>query len=141
MMALISTVNNGAASIAAKSNLAFCAMAAPAVRGLTEPSAELLQSFTKETLADTICLLAFDRTIKLFLLKESLKKSHGRLDSLVIKCFAAHNKLLAVALVVQHIVPLKCKLVGGFQDVSYQKELGNVEHLFEMVQMHVWQGK
>ena len=61
-MVPISAVNNVVASVAAKSNLAFGALAATTVRGLAEPSAELLRSFAKETLADTVRLLAFDRT-------------------------------------------------------------------------------
>jgi hypothetical protein len=61
-MAPISAVGNVAASIVTKSNLAFGALAVPAVGGLAEPSAELLRSFAKETLADTIRLLAFNCT-------------------------------------------------------------------------------
>ena len=61
-MAPMSVVNNVVALIVAKSNLAFKALAAPAVRGLVEPSVELLRSLTKETLADMVRLLAFDRT-------------------------------------------------------------------------------
>ena len=61
-MAPIFVVNNVVASIVTKSNLAFGALAAPAVGGLVEPSAELLRSFAKETRADTVRLLAFDRT-------------------------------------------------------------------------------
>jgi hypothetical protein len=61
-MAPISAVDNVVASIVVKSNLTFGALAAPAVGGLAEPSAELLRSFAKETLADTVRLLAFDRT-------------------------------------------------------------------------------
>ena len=62
-MAPISAVdNNAVAPLVAKSNLAFGALAAPAAGGLTEPSVELLQRFTKETLADTVRLLAFDQT-------------------------------------------------------------------------------
>ena len=64
-MALISAVNDVVASIIAKSNLAFGALAVPAIEGLAEPSVELLQSFAKETLADTVRLLAFDRTYSL----------------------------------------------------------------------------
>jgi len=60
-MAPISTVDNVAASIVAKSNLAFGTLAAPAVGGLAELSAELLRNFPKETLAAMIRLLAFDR--------------------------------------------------------------------------------
>ncbi len=61
-MAPISAVNDVVASIVAKSNLAFGALAAPAVRGLAEPFVELLRSFAKETLAETARLLAFDHT-------------------------------------------------------------------------------
>jgi hypothetical protein len=61
-MALISAVDSVVALIVAKSNLAFGTLAAPAVGGLVEPSTELLRSFAKETLADTICLLVFNRT-------------------------------------------------------------------------------
>ena len=61
-MAPISVVENVVASIVATSNLDSGSLAAPAVRGLAEPSAELLQSFTKETLVDTVRLLAFDCT-------------------------------------------------------------------------------
>jgi hypothetical protein len=61
-MAPISAVNNVVASIIAKSNLAFGALAVPAIGGLAEPSAELLRSFAKEALADTVRLLAFDCT-------------------------------------------------------------------------------
>ena len=61
-MAPISVVDNVVALIVAKSNLAFGALAAPAVGGLAEPSAELLRSFAKETLADTVRLLAFNCT-------------------------------------------------------------------------------
>jgi hypothetical protein len=58
----MSAVDNVVASIVTKSNLAFGALAALAVGGLTEPSMELLQSLAKETLADTVRLLAFDCT-------------------------------------------------------------------------------
>jgi hypothetical protein len=61
-MALISAVDNVVALIVAKSSLSFGTLATPAVRGLAEPSAELLRSFVKETLADMVRLLAFDRT-------------------------------------------------------------------------------
>jgi len=61
-MAPISAVDDVVASIVAKSNLAFGTLAAPAVGGLAKPSAELLRSFPKETLAATVRLLAFDRT-------------------------------------------------------------------------------
>ena len=61
-MAPISAVDNVVELIIAKSNLAFGALAAPAVGGLAKPSAELLQSFAKETLADTVRLLAFNHT-------------------------------------------------------------------------------
>ena len=61
-MAPMSAVNDVVALIVAKSNLAFGALAAPAIGGLAEPSVELLRSLAKETLADTVCLLAFDRT-------------------------------------------------------------------------------
>ncbi len=74
-MAPILTVNVVAVSIVMKSNLVSGAMATPAIGGLAEPSVELLRSFAKERLADTIRLLAFDRTIKLFLLEESPKKA------------------------------------------------------------------
>ena len=86
-MAPISLVDNVAASIAAKSNLASGALVAPAVGGLTDPSTEFLQSFAKETLVDTIRLLAFDCTVELFLLKESLKKGCDGLDGLVVERF------------------------------------------------------
>ena len=61
-MAPISAVDNVVALIIAKSNLAFGALAAPAVGGLAESSAEHLRSFAKEALADTVRLLAFDCT-------------------------------------------------------------------------------
>jgi hypothetical protein len=61
-MAPMSAVNDVVASIVAKSNFVFGALAAPAVGGLAEPSLELLRSLAKETLADTVRLLAFDRT-------------------------------------------------------------------------------
>ena len=61
-MAPISAVDDVVASIVAKSSLAFGTLAAPAVGGLAEPSAELLRSLPKETLAATVRLLAFDRT-------------------------------------------------------------------------------
>ena len=61
-MAPISAVDNVMVSIVAKSDLAFGALAVPAVGGHAEPTAELLRSFAKETLADSIRLLAFDRT-------------------------------------------------------------------------------
>jgi len=58
-MAPISAVDDVVVLIVAKSNLAFGMLAAPAIGGLAEPSAELLRSFAKETLVDTVCLLAF----------------------------------------------------------------------------------
>ncbi len=61
-MAPMSAVDDVVVSIIAKSNLAFGALAAPAVGGLAEPSVELLRSLTKETLADMVRLLAFDCT-------------------------------------------------------------------------------
>ena len=61
-MAPMSAVDNVVVSIVVKSNLPVGALAVPAVGGLAEPSAELLRSFTKETLADTVRLLAFDCT-------------------------------------------------------------------------------
>ena len=61
-MASMSAVDNIVALIVAKSNLAFGALAAPAIRGLAEPSVELLRSFAKETLSDTVRLLVFNRT-------------------------------------------------------------------------------
>jgi hypothetical protein len=61
-MAPISAVDNVVASIVAKSSLTFGTLTAPAVGGLAEPSAELLRSLPKETLAATVRLLAFDCT-------------------------------------------------------------------------------
>ena len=61
-MAPISAVDDVVASIVAKSSLAFGTLTAPAVGGLAKPSAELLRSLPKETLAVTVSLLAFDRT-------------------------------------------------------------------------------
>ncbi len=61
-MAPMSAVDNVVALIVTKSNLAFGTLAAPAVGGLAEPSLELLRSLAKETLVDTVRLLAFDRT-------------------------------------------------------------------------------
>jgi hypothetical protein len=61
-MAPISAVDDVVVSIVAKSTLAFGALAAPAIEGLVEPSVDLLRSLAKETLADTVRLLAFDRT-------------------------------------------------------------------------------
>jgi hypothetical protein len=61
-MAPMSAVDNIVASIVAKSKLACGALAAPAAGGLAEPSVELLRSLAKETLADTVRLLVFDRT-------------------------------------------------------------------------------
>ena len=46
-MVPMSAVDDVVASIVAKSNLAFGALAAPAVGGLAEPSVELLQSLRK----------------------------------------------------------------------------------------------
>ena len=83
----ISLVGNIAASIITKSNLASGTLAPPAVRGLTDLSAELLRSFAMETLVDRIRLLAFDCTVKHFLLEESLKKGCDGLDGLVVKLF------------------------------------------------------
>ena len=42
--------------------MGFGTLTAPAVGGLAEPSADLLRSLRKETLAATVRLLAFDRT-------------------------------------------------------------------------------
>ncbi len=61
-MAPISAVNNVVASIVVKSNLAFGMLTALAIGGLAEPSADFLRSLPKETLAATVCLLAFDGT-------------------------------------------------------------------------------
>ncbi len=61
-MAQISAVEDVVASIVAKSSLVFGTLTAPAVGGLAEPSAELLRSLQKETLAATVRLLVFDRT-------------------------------------------------------------------------------
>ena len=61
-MAPMSAVDNAVALIVIKSNLAFGALAEPAIGGLAEPSVELLRSLAKETLVDTVRLLAFDRT-------------------------------------------------------------------------------
>ena len=61
-MALMSTVDDVVASIVAKSNLAFGALAAPAAGGLAELSVELLRSLAKETIVNTARLLAFDCT-------------------------------------------------------------------------------
>ena len=73
-MALITLLVDVLASIVAKSDLVSGSLAAPTVGGLTDTSAELLQSFTKETLADAICLLALNRTVELLLLEKSLKE-------------------------------------------------------------------
>ena len=92
-------------------------------------------------LADTVCLLVFDCTVELFLLKESLKKGHHRLNSLIVKHFAAQYELVPVAPVVGHVVPLERKPVQRFRDDTRRKKLGNVEHFLETVQMHVWRGQ
>jgi hypothetical protein len=73
-MAPISAVDDVAALILTKSNLASGAMAAPAIGGLVEPFGELLRSFAKETLANTIRLLVFDCTVKLFCSKRAQKR-------------------------------------------------------------------
>jgi hypothetical protein len=88
-MAPISAVNNVAALIVAKSEFASGGMAGLAAGGLADPSMELLQSFARETSADTFRLLAFECTLELFLFKKSLKNSRDGLDSLVIERFAA----------------------------------------------------
>ena len=80
-----------------------------------------------------IHLLALDRTVKLFLLKEILEKGHDGLDGLIVERFSAQDKLFAVVLVVGHVVPLKRKLVQRFQDVALRKILGNAELFFETV--------
>ncbi len=53
-MAPISTVDNVVASIVVKSNLAFGTLAAPAVGGLAEPSAELLLSAVDNVVASIV---------------------------------------------------------------------------------------
>ena len=73
-VAPISAVGNIVASIVAKSKFASGSLAAPAVGGLADTSVELLQSFASEASADTFRLLAFERTVKLFLFKKSQKK-------------------------------------------------------------------
>ncbi len=87
-MALISSFADVAALIVEKSDLVSGTLTAPVVGGLTDTSAELLQSFASGASADTLRLLAFKRTVKLFLLKESLKKGRDGLDSLVVERFA-----------------------------------------------------
>jgi hypothetical protein len=113
-IAPITAINIVVLSIISKSNLASGVMASLAIQGLAEPSAELLRSFAKEMLLDRVRLLAFDCPVKNFLLKESLKKGRDRLNSLVVEHFTAQNKLFAVALVVQHLVPLQGELSEGF---------------------------
>ena len=140
-MTPISLFANVTVLIIAKGNLASGALAAPAVGGLAETSTELLRSFAKETLADTIRILALDRTVKLFLLKESLEKGRDGLNNLVVERFSAQDKFLPVVLVVRHVVPLKCELVQRFWDVARRKKLGNAEHLFQTVQMHARRGQ
>ena len=90
-MASISLCIDVSASIVAKSKFASGALAAPTIRGLADTSAEFLQSFAKEMLADAIRLLALDRTVELLLLKKSLKEGPGGLDGLVIEHFPAQN--------------------------------------------------
>ena len=90
-MAPISSLVNVLASIVAKSDLASGALAAPTVGGLVDTYVELLRSFAKETLADAIPLLALDRTIKLLLLKKSLKEGCDGLDGLLIEHFPAQT--------------------------------------------------
>ena len=84
-MALISLLVNVSALIVVKSDLASGALAAPTVGALADMSAELLRSFSKETLADAICLLALGRSIELLLLEKSLKEGSDGLNCLVIE--------------------------------------------------------
>ena len=140
-MAPISLLVNISASIVTKSYLASGALAAPTVGGLANTPAELLQSFTKETLVDAIRLLALDHIVELLLLKESLKDGCDGLDGLVVEHFSTQDKLLLVVFFVQHVIPLKSELVQRFWDVARQKKLGKAEHLFETVRMHARRGK
>ncbi len=87
-MALISLFAGVAALIVETSDRVSGTLTAPVVGGLTDTSVELLQSLVSEASADMLRLLAFERTVKLFLLKESLKKGRDGLDSLVLECFA-----------------------------------------------------
>ena len=84
-MALISSLFDVSASIVTKSDLASGALAAPTVGDLADTSAELLRSFSKETLADAIRLLALDCFVELLLLEKILKEGSDGLNSLVIE--------------------------------------------------------
>ena len=99
-IAPIFAIDAVASLIVAKSNLVLGAMAALAIQGLAELSVELLRSFAKKTLAATVCILAFDCPIELFLLKESLKKGCDGLNGLIIDHFTAQSKLVPVGFVV-----------------------------------------
>ena len=99
-MALISLLVNVSASIVAKSNLASGALAAPTIGDLADTSAELLQSFSKETLADAIRLLALDCSVEFLLFKKSLKEGSDGLNCLVIERLPAQNKFFAVVFMV-----------------------------------------
>ena len=90
-MAPISLLIDVLALLVTKSNLRSDTLAAPTVGGLVDTSAELLQSFAKETLTNAIRLLVLDHTIELLLLKKSLKESHDGLDGLIIECFPTQN--------------------------------------------------
>ena len=70
----ISSVDNVATLIVAKSEIESNRLAALAVGVLTDTSAELLRSFVSEASVDRLRLLAFEQTAKLFLFKKSLKK-------------------------------------------------------------------
>jgi hypothetical protein len=140
-IAPISTIDVVVLPVVAKSNLGFGAMTALAIQNLAEPSAELLQSFPEEMLADTIRPLAFDCPAELFLLKDSLEKGCGGLNGLIVENFTAQNKLLVIVLVVRHIVQLQRKRLGRFWDFTSQKELGSAKHLLKPVQMHAGQSQ
>ena len=120
-----------ASPIVATRDLALGAIGAAIIGGVAHLAMEVFRRFAKEAFLQTLDLLTVEQTAELFLLLKSLKKLCDHFDSRVLKRFTAKNELLAVAFVVQHVVPLQSEQVRRLWDVTGQEDLGNAKHLLK----------
>lgn len=138
LLAVSSTLNIVALPIVAMRNLAFDAIGAAIVGNVAHLATKILPRLVQEVLLQPLDLLAVKQAIEAFSAVESLEKHCDRLEHRVLQHFTAKNKLLAVAFMVRHIIPLERERTQWFWDVASGQKLSDAKHLFEP--LHVQMG-
>ena len=137
---ILVAVNVVALPIVTTRDLALGAIGAAIVGGVTYLATEVLRRFAKEAFFQPLNLLTVELTVQFFLLVESLKKGCDRFDGRVLQRLSAENKLLAVALMIGHIIPLERERARWFWIVASWQELGDAKHLFKPLRVQTGGG-